>query len=139
MARDYFKRSARLNPKYNEDPLSTTGVGLAFIMLRDGKRSEAENLLARTAAAKQKTIKAGDERFDSRYDLARMYAIRGTKDEAYSWLQKAIDLGWRDYRMAQVDPWFENVRSDERFRQMMANVKGMVDEMRRRVEEMEKT
>jgi len=37
-----------------------------------------------------------------------------------------------------VDPLLENLREDERFEKMMAQVKGMVTEMRKRVEETEK-
>ncbi|MCX5801869.1 MAG: hypothetical protein NTX17_10870 [Candidatus Eisenbacteria bacterium] len=39
--------------------------------------------------------------------------------------------------MCQIDPWLENVRNDEQFKQVMAQLKGKVDEMRKRVEEME--
>ena len=72
------------------------------------------------------------------YTLAEINAIQGNKADARDWLQKAIDAGWRDYRYAEIDPSLENLRGDERFKKMMADVKDQVDEMRKRVEEMEK-
>jgi hypothetical protein len=37
-----------------------------------------------------------------------------------------------------ADPLLENLRGDDKFKRMIADVKAMVDEMRRRVEEAEK-
>ena len=68
----------------------------------------------------------------------RVHAIRGEKDEALLWLQKAIDAGYDNYTWMSVDPAFENLRDDPRFRQMIAEMKSKVDEMRRRVRELEK-
>ena len=50
-------------------------------------------------------------------------------------MRDAIDAGWRDYRLALRDPWFENLHGDEEFQRLMKDVEAMVDEMRRRVEE----
>lgn len=51
-------------------------------------------------------------------------------------LQKAIDAGWREYKLAQRDPWFANLHGEARFQQMMAQVKAMIDAMHQRVEKM---
>jgi hypothetical protein len=71
-------------------------------------------------------------------DHAKVYAIRGEKDEVYLWLQKAIDGGYRWYDWRVEDPAFENLRDEPRFQKMMAEIKYKVDEMRRRVERLEK-
>jgi hypothetical protein len=40
--------------------------------------------------------------------------------------------------LSEKHHWLANIRGDERFRQMVARVKAMVDKMRKRVEEIEK-
>jgi hypothetical protein len=65
-------------------------------------------------------------------------SLSESKEEALTWLKKAIEAGWRDYQMALLDPWLENLRGNEQFGEMMAHVKARVDEMRKRVEEMER-
>ena len=82
-----------------------------------------------------KRIEEGADYPDPYYDLAAINAIQGHKEEAYNWLQQAIALGWREYPFTLNDPLFENMRHDERFRQMMAQIKAEVDAMRRRVKE----
>jgi hypothetical protein len=49
--------------------------------------------------------------------------------------QKSIDAGWRTFRLGMKHPLLENLHEDEKFKQMMARVKAMVDEMRQRIEE----
>jgi hypothetical protein len=72
------------------------------------------------------------------FDLAEINSIQNNKVEACRWLERAINAGWRDYRSAEIDPLLENIRSEDRFNQMLADVKAKVEEMRRHVEEMEK-
>jgi hypothetical protein len=67
-------------------------------------------------------------------NIAAMYALQGNKEQAYAWLQRAIDVGWINWSMATIDPLFENLHDEERFKQMMAGVKARVDEMRARAE-----
>jgi len=45
-----------------------------------------------------------------------------------------IDLGFRDRVLPPIDPVFENLREGERFRQMMSDLKDILDKMRAQVE-----
>ncbi len=68
----------------------------------------------------------------------RIHGVQGNSEEAYRWLQEAIDAGWRNYydpHMGPRDPLLENLRADQRFQRMMAQVRAEVDEMRGRVED----
>ena len=82
----------------------------------------------------QKRIEQGDERLQIPYAIAAINAIQVNRKEAYQWLQKAIEIGWRNFRFYSKDPMFESLHGDEQFKKMMAEVKSMVDEMRKRVE-----
>ncbi|MBI4429367.1 MAG: hypothetical protein HY562_09645, partial [Ignavibacteriales bacterium] len=72
------------------------------------------------------------------YNIAAVHAVQGNKEAALEWLKKAVDAGWRLYRIAQIDPFLESLRAEGEFQQLMSKVKTMVDEERRKVEEWEK-
>lgn len=49
------------------------------------------------------------------YNLACSYSLLGNIDMALHTLEKAIKLGYRDFRWIQKDPDLENIRKDSRF------------------------
>ena len=55
---------------------------------------------------------------------AGFYAVMDEKDEAFRWLEHAIDLGWFNYPLlAEQDPFLENIRGDKRFQELMDRIK----------------
>jgi len=111
---------------------------LAYIYWKTDQEEEARRMFSQSLDLAQKLLEQGNESWVIPYNIAAINAIQGNKKEAYLWLQKAIDAGWRHYRIGSIDPLLENLHNDEQFKQMMAEVKAMVDEMRKRVEEMER-
>jgi serine/threonine protein kinase len=111
---------------------------LAHIYWRTGQLEKAHEILSQRHDIAIKELDKGNELWGVPYEIAAIYAIQGDTSEAYGWLQKAIDAGWRNYQMCLIDPQFEIFHGQRRFEQMMAGVKAVVDEMRKRVEEMER-
>ncbi|MCG3154650.1 MAG: Serine/threonine-protein kinase PknD [bacterium] len=107
---------------------------LAYVYLKTGRENEAGKMFDRFAANCQARIAAGNERGWPRYDLARIHAARHQKAEFYHWLEQAIAAGWLEYRWALIDPLLENVRTEARFQEMMAQVAAKIDQMRRRAQ-----
>jgi serine/threonine protein kinase/Tfp pilus assembly protein PilF len=114
-------------------------AALGLISLKAGKKAEANQFFQRSLRMNQKAIDGGSEFYHYRYNLAAVQAAQGNTAEALRWLQQAIDAGWRLYRIAQLDPFFDSLRNNERFTRMLATVKAMVDEERRKVEEWERS
>jgi len=56
------------------------------------------------------------------YEIAEVYAVLGNADEAFEWLDRAIDR--RDGSLANltVSPFFDNIRDDPRFRDVLERV-----------------
>jgi len=117
---------------------SARTTGLGYVYWKTGRQDDARKMFARSVDFDQKQLAQGSEDSGVVYDLSQINAILGNKAEAYDWLQKAIDAGWRSYGFAEVVPYLENLRGDDRFKKMMADVRAKVDEMRKRVEEMDK-
>jgi tetratricopeptide (TPR) repeat protein len=106
-----------------------------YLLWREGQHDSAQVRFEKSASMDQEEIAQGTEASDPYYDLAAISAIQGNKQEAYKWLQKAIDFGWVDYQFSLNDPLFENLRQDQRFQQMMAQLETKMAEMRKRVNE----
>jgi serine/threonine protein kinase/Tfp pilus assembly protein PilF len=107
---------------------------LAYIYWKKGKEEEARKMFKGYLDSAQKRLEEADESWDVPYDIAAIKAVMGNKSESLKWLQKAIDAGWREYQLGLRNPLLENLHNEEQFKQMMAGVKSMVDEMRKRVE-----
>jgi tetratricopeptide (TPR) repeat protein len=110
-------------------------TSLGCIYWKTGRKNEARELFARSLKYDERELAQGNEWSDLPYDVARINALLGNKAEAYKWLQKAVDAGWIDYRSAETDLFFDNLREDDTFKHMLADLKARVEEMRKRVEE----
>ncbi len=134
-AKQFYQQSIANHASIDTDPYALSPIGLGHILWEAGQQHEAQKLLNLSRNLRQKLIEQGDEAYFSRYEIANIEAIQGNETETYKWLQKTIDAGWREYRLALRNPWLENLHDDEQFQEMMAQVKSVVDEMRERIEE----
>ena len=57
------------------------------------------------------------------YNMACGYALTGKKSEAYKWLQKSIELGFRNAKHIQDDADFASIKDEDRFKQLLEYAK----------------
>jgi len=128
-AQQYYQKSIEIH--------STRGnlMGLGYIYWKKEQHDEARKLFNQVRILCQKQLEQGNEYLWVPYNIAIINAIQGKKKEAYKWLKKAIDAGWWDFRLGMRHPMLENLHKDDQFKQIMAQVKEKVDEMRKRIEE----
>ena len=56
--------------------------------------------------------------------MGGIYSVMDRRDEAIRWLERAIDRGSINYPLfAEKDPFYENLRDDERFEMLMERIK----------------
>jgi hypothetical protein len=56
--------------------------------------------------------------------ISALYSFLGEKEEALKWLKISVDGGFINYPfMNEYDPFLENIRGDDRFRNLMQKVK----------------
>ena len=108
---------------------------LGYIYSREGKAEEARVALEQALALGSRLADAGDESRQLPYYMAGVSAVSGRNEQALAWLSKAVDAGWRDYRLASLDPLMSGIREDEQYKLTMAMVRGMIDQMRRRAQQ----
>lgn len=63
--------------------------------------------------------------------VADAYALHGDKDETLRWLERTVERDWINYPLWQNDPLLESVRGEERFQQLMEEVKHKWESFRR--------
>jgi hypothetical protein len=83
----------------------------------------------------RKTIQEGNEAFYPRVELAAIYSVRGNTPKALEWLKLAYSTGARDYRGLEMDPFFEKLRADSHFKQIIQRMANDVARMRERARE----
>jgi TolB-like protein/tetratricopeptide (TPR) repeat protein len=134
-AGDFQKAKILYDSAYTKNPAKKEySAEYAYILWKMNKRKEAELIFRNASREAEEIIKQGNEEFNSPYILAQVNSVMGNKEASYKWLQHAINNGWRQYEMSLNDPLFENIRNEDRFREMMNNLKRMVDIMRKKIE-----
>jgi serine/threonine protein kinase len=135
LAKQYYEKAMGISstrlPGLTGASLTTR---LAYIYWKTDRKEEAQKMFSQSLDVAQQLLEQGNESWEIPYDIATINAIQGNKSESFKWLKKAIDAGWREYCLELRNPLLENLHNDEKFKQMMDDVKAMVDEMRKRVE-----
>jgi len=58
------------------------------------------------------------------YFVSGLFALSGMKDEAFDWLENAVDRGFINYPfISEFDPFLKDIRSEPRFKKLMERVK----------------
>jgi serine/threonine protein kinase/Flp pilus assembly protein TadD len=132
-ARHHYERARELCAKEMPGIASVVvSSRLGYIYSREDRPEEARAAFEQALELGRKLTEAGDESRQLPYYVACVHAVLGRKEEALSWLERAVEAGWRDYRLAELDPLLAGIRMDEQYRITMATVRGMIDQMRRR-------
>lgn len=87
-------------------------------MLARGGDSEAAR-----AELTEGALRVGGANFDVAYWVASTYALLGDRDEAFSWLERAIKLGNENRPWFESDPNWEGLREDPRFGELMSGIR----------------
>jgi DNA-binding SARP family transcriptional activator/TolB-like protein len=105
---------------------------LALLRQRQGDSAEA-SALADTALRKAEAdFASGGEDPLPAVEAAGLHALRGRLDSAMSWLGRAHDVGWKDYRYARLDPLLAPLGGRADFLELLAKMEEETSTMRAR-------
>jgi TolB-like protein len=107
-------------------------VLLGLVLHRTGERARAATLWDEAAAAATRDLEQGHDNPDRPMEMAALHAVRGETDSALHWLERGYRAGWKDYRATRRDPFFESLKNDRRFEDLMRRMASDVAEMERR-------
>jgi eukaryotic-like serine/threonine-protein kinase len=57
------------------------------------------------------------------YHLGALLSLAGAKEEAWPWLENAVNRGFINYPFWEKDPFLDNIRTEERFKKLIERVK----------------
>ncbi len=89
---------------------------LAIALSMVGRHEEARAQLT------DRVKRVADADHDAPYWLASAYALEGMPDEAFEWLEHAIDSGNENRTWFEANPVWADLRADERFRALMERI-----------------
>ena len=102
---------------------------LALTVHRRGGQRAATELWRQAAAAATRNIDAGAEGPNAPMELAAIDAIEGRTTSALDWLERGYRAGWKDWRLVELDPFFESLRQQPRYRATLSSMKQDVRQM----------
>ncbi len=85
----------------------------------------------REARAKELHSPSGVHSGADFYRLAALSASLGEKSVALDYLNNAVEAGWSDARSPRLDPRFDSLRDDDRFREFLVKLSARIDFMRK--------
>lgn len=91
---------------------------LGYALHAQKKYAEALTAHLRAAAFENTAV-----RIPSTYNVACVYSIQHKSDDAFTWLDKAIERGFRDLATLEQDEDMAHVRNDPRFAKVIERVK----------------
>jgi eukaryotic-like serine/threonine-protein kinase len=87
-------------------------LGMAQLALAQGNYDQAIQYLSTRSLTKKTTM--------DHYWLAAIYSAKGDKGKSFTAMQQALQTGFRDFAALDASPYFANLRSDPRYRKLIA-------------------
>jgi eukaryotic-like serine/threonine-protein kinase len=87
-------------------------LGMAQLALAQGNYDQAIQYLSARSLTNKTTM--------DQYWLAAIYSAKGDKDKSFTAMQQALQTGFRDFAALDASPYFANLRSDPRYRKLIA-------------------
>jgi protein kinase/serine/threonine-protein kinase len=133
-ANHYFYKAIKKSQEkffYNYHIVSM--LHLAAIQWKQDDKEKAEKIFSEFIKYANNEIDSGNESWEIRYNIAGIYSVLGEHDKALLWIDRAIEAGWREYRIGKIEPLFEKLRQDSRFEKRIERVKKLVDLSREKI------
>ena len=106
----------------------------AFLWLKAGDGERARPLIDAALETNRAAIESGDRTYYPLYENAALHQMRGERDAALDWLEKACNAGLEDPAWVKMDPLLAPLAHEPRFLKLVERMSRDVDEMRQRVD-----
>ena len=110
----------------------TPAVNLAHLYYKSGDADRGDIVLGHARAFIESQRNNGFYTPALDYVEAGTHAVRGDTEEAIKFLRKAVDNGWSKHWFAERDPNLVSLYDDPEFKQILADLRARVAEMRER-------
>lgn len=111
-----------------------TRVLRAYALSRDGLSSEAVELLADAERELREQLDAGADNSVLVWWMSSIHMIRGSRDAALDWLERATKAGFNWWVLLEQDPIFADLRDEPRYQAAIATMRERVEASRLEIE-----
>jgi serine/threonine protein kinase/Tfp pilus assembly protein PilF len=134
LAAGYYQQSLNIEQR-GWQPFTgiATTTDLGFLLWKTAHYPEADTMFALSTQLDQQSINQGSEWWGVWYDLAAVQAIKGDSMKALDCLYHAHDRGFNLPAWLQIDPLFEKIREQDRFKQLITAMISSIETMRQNV------
>ena len=102
-------------------------TALAYVLLQKWDKGWAATLLDEVIDQQLKRIDEGGDVWSfTRWQLAQAYSVKGDTESALKWLEDAVEKGWTQYQWLEIDPRFDAIREEPRFREQIERIKAVI-------------
>ena len=103
-------------------------VYLTYLNKKKGNLSETKNLIQTIKKRLEIKFSEGDEFNQDVLNMFLIEIVKGNKPEAYKWLNKAVDMGFRDFVGLLKNPVTEDIRNEKPFQDIIQKMKDKIKE-----------
>ncbi len=100
----------------------------AYISKKKYPGKNINSLIEPSEQKLRKYISNGDEFNEDILLMSFIEIVKGNKTEAYTWLNKAVDFGFRDYMRLLNNPLTSDIRNEKQFNDVIQIIKNKVKE-----------
>jgi len=131
----WASESLRLEPDNTRAYWHTSEVLLQIAELRSSSEERTSEPLEQTITALETRVVEGETKWNVLWDLAAAHAATGNTGRAFDSLEKAYDEGFRFIRWLPIDPAFDSMRDEPRYKHLMRQIEADVAQMRSSLEQ----
>jgi tetratricopeptide (TPR) repeat protein len=117
---------------------NNANVLLSYLNKKKNNVNESRVLIQNVKQKLEKKFSDGDEFNHDAIIMFYIEIIGGNKSEAYKWLYKSIDWGFRDAELLLNHPITEDIRNEKQFQDCIQKIKGKVKEQQNLIASMNK-
>ncbi|HSF54465.1 MAG TPA: adenylate/guanylate cyclase domain-containing protein [Algoriphagus sp.] len=114
--------------EFNFSRYASLPIPYSYLLKQKGDHQLADSILNKIIQVKIEAISLGYEDYYLPLDLATAFAVKNQSSESLKYLQIAYEKGWRDYFFTEYNPIFNNLKSDDRYKKILALVQNDIEE-----------
>lgn len=112
--------------------ISVAGIKLSYVLIKLNQHAEAQRILNSYLTPDTEDLDQYSEGAITYY-TATAYCVAGKSQIALRFFQRSLELGFREYRWALIDPLMASLRNDEKYKSLINTLKSTIAAMRNRV------
>jgi tetratricopeptide (TPR) repeat protein len=129
-----YKDAKQHFDEYLKDESNYPEYFYAFVLLKVNQTAKGQVILKDELKLYEKSFDTEKPAYNFDYiEFAEVYSILNEKDKAFEFWQKGIDENYIDIKRVKQYPYFENLKSDARYKVMLQKMQTKIDSYKNKI------